>query len=308
MRVLSLQRLEIFRTIYETNNISEAARRLKLTQPTVSRHLRDFEASLQIQLFMNESGRIKPTWEAHRLFEECRGSFERLQQIENAISSIREGRGETLSLMSAPSFFASNLLPPAIRDILKAYPAIDVSVDVGNSATQLQALREGTIDIGLVSGLRNIPDIDIHVVGIDRIMVVVSEDHPMANAEVFPLEALEEYSCIMPSPRAPIGGQIARRFEELGVKTNKLMTAVSPAITPGLVQELNCCAILDHLTAAAFSHLSIKIVPLSIDLQFEVQVIESTGSPKRAVTDVYIQSLRQILKDITHSSLDFSQT
>lgn len=191
--------------------------------------------------------------------------------------------------------------------VLKAYPAIDVSVDVGNSATQLQALREGTIDIGLVSGLRNIPDIDVHVVGIDRIMVVVSENHPMADAEVFPLEALEEYSCIMPSPRAPIGGQIARRFEELGIKTNKLMTAVSPAITPGLVQELNCCAILDHLTAAAFSHLSIKIIPLSIDLQFEVQVIESTGSPKRAVTDVYIQSLRKILANITQSSLDLSQ-
>lgn len=295
MRVLSLQRLEIFRTIYETNNISEAARRLKLAQPTVSRHLRDFEASLKLQLFTNEGGRIKPTWEAHRLFEECSGSFERLRQIELTIESIREGRGESLRLMSVPSFLASSILPFAIKNVLTAFPDIDVSIDVGNSRTQIQALRDGNIDIGLASGLGDVPGITVEMVGHDDILVVVAKNHPFAGKDVFPLSALEEYPCILPSTGAPIGAYISRKLDEFGVVPKRLMTAVSPAIVPGLVEELGCCAILDHLTANAFSHLEIEAIPLSVDLKFEVQVIQNAAAAEWAVANLYIRSLRAIL-------------
>ncbi|MEX1035298.1 MAG: LysR family transcriptional regulator [Sneathiella sp.] len=295
MRVLSLQRLEIFRTVYETNNISEAARRLKLAQPTVSRHLRDFEASLKMRLFSNQGGRIKPTWEAHRLFEECSGSFERLRQIESAIEAIRGGRGESLRLMSVPSFLASSILPFAIRTVLEAFPEIDVSIDVGNSTTQIQALRDGNIDIGVASGLGNVPGITVEKIGDDDILMVVARNHPMAGKDEFPLSALETYPCILPSVQAPIGGFIARKLEELGIKPKKLMTAVSPAIVPGLVEELDCCAVLDHLTANAFAHLEIVAIPLSVDLKFEVQAIRNASAADRAVVDLYIQSLKEVL-------------
>jgi DNA-binding transcriptional LysR family regulator len=295
MRVLSLQRLEIFRTVYETNNISEAARRLKLAQPTVSRHLRDFETSLKMSLFSNEGGRIKPTWEAHRLFEECSGSFERLRQIESAIEAIREGRGESLRLMSVPSFLASSILPFAIRKVLESFPEIDVSIDVGNSTTQIQALREGNIDAGVASGLGNVSGITVEKIGDDNIMMVVAKNHPMADKDVFPLSALETHPCILPSVRAPIGGFISRKLEELGVKPNRLLTAVSPAIVPGLVEELGCCAILDHLTVNAFSHLDLVAIPLSVDLKFEVQVIQNSSAADRAVVKLFIESLKDIL-------------
>ena len=68
MRPLTLQRLEVFRAIHELGSITSAARELKLTQPTVSRHLRDLEAAIGLTLFEVDRGRLRPTADGDELF------------------------------------------------------------------------------------------------------------------------------------------------------------------------------------------------------------------------------------------------
>ncbi|MDF2368435.1 LysR family transcriptional regulator [Sneathiella sp.] len=300
MRILTLQRLEIFKTISATNSISEAARRLNLAQPTVSRHIRDFEAALKLGLFINESGRIKPTWEAHRLFEICEGTYERLRQVENAIAGIREGRGQTIRLMSVPSFFSFPFLAAALKRVIEEYPEIDVSMDVGSSANQIQSLREGNIDIGLAAEIPETPDLKISTIGHTKIVMIVSKNHPMADKEVFPISAVEKYPCIMPFTRAPVGKFIDQELAKHGISMKRLMTAVSPAIAPRLVEALGCCAISDSLTAVANPHIDIKAIPLSIDISVRVQAIQNAAAAKRTVDDLYIHSLRDSLSMLSN--------
>jgi hypothetical protein len=103
---------------------------------------------------------------------------------------------------------------------------------------------------------------------------------------------MEEYPCVMPFTRAPVGRFIDRELTKHGISAKRLMTAVSPAIVPRLAEALGCCGISDSLTAAASAHIDIKAIPLSVDISVRVQAIRNAGAANRAVDDLYIRSLR----------------
>ncbi|WP_430511478.1 LysR family transcriptional regulator [Pannonibacter phragmitetus] len=102
MKAINLHRLQIFRTVYELAGIGAAARKLNLSQPTVSRHLAVFEDELKVSLFSNVAGRIEPTWEAQRLYAETNGLFERVAMLERSVEALQRGSSDSC-VSSAPT-------------------------------------------------------------------------------------------------------------------------------------------------------------------------------------------------------------
>jgi DNA-binding transcriptional LysR family regulator len=60
--------LRSFIAVYEAGTLTEAARRLATTQPSVGRHVRELERGLGEALFVRQPGRLKPTERAHALY------------------------------------------------------------------------------------------------------------------------------------------------------------------------------------------------------------------------------------------------
>lgn len=74
MPAVNLRHIEIFHAVMTTGNLTEAARMLHTSQPTVSRELARFEKVLGLQLFERTRGRLQPTVQGLRLFEEVQRS------------------------------------------------------------------------------------------------------------------------------------------------------------------------------------------------------------------------------------------
>jgi DNA-binding transcriptional LysR family regulator len=296
VKALSLQRLEIFEAIYEVNSISEAARRLGLAQPTVSRHLRYFEQALQLELFVTERGRLKPTWEAHRLYEECQGTFERVRQVEEAISALQQGQREHFRIMTRPSFATAAVVPEAVKSVLASRPNLRVTVDVGTSSVQLQALRNGNTDIGVAGALPPIPDMTLEPIGRSELMALVATDHPLAEASSFPLSALAAYPCILLSTNDPIGKLFHETVERQNIVPNEIITAGSPLVIPPMVETLGWCAIVDRLTVHTMGQPKLRIMPLEHKIGYDIQVIRNESSARRKVAEVFIQSLKEEIR------------
>ncbi|WP_084776640.1 LysR family transcriptional regulator [Serratia symbiotica] len=83
MHAITLRQIEIFRAVMTTGNLTEAAMLLHTSQPTVSRELAHFEKRMQLQLFARVRGRLSPTMEGLRLFEEVQRSYYGLDRIVN---------------------------------------------------------------------------------------------------------------------------------------------------------------------------------------------------------------------------------
>ena len=110
MHSISLRQIEIFRAVMTTGNLTEAAALLQTSQPTVSRELARFEKVLGLTLFSRTRGRLQPTVQGLRLFEEVQRSWYGLDRIVSAAESLREFRQGELSIACLP-VFSQSLLP-----------------------------------------------------------------------------------------------------------------------------------------------------------------------------------------------------
>lgn len=95
MKFPSLRQLEGLVAVIETGTVSAAANVLRISQPAVSKLIRDLEADTQLALFERESGRLLPTRRGMRLYEEVSRVFGGVNQLARAVEGIkREERGQ----------------------------------------------------------------------------------------------------------------------------------------------------------------------------------------------------------------------
>ena len=115
MPAVNLRHIEIFHAVMTAGNLTEAARLLHTSQPTVSRELARFEKVIGLTLFERTRGRLHPTVQGLRLFEEVQRSWYGLDRIVSAADSLREFRQGELSVVCLPvisqSFFPSQRQP-----------------------------------------------------------------------------------------------------------------------------------------------------------------------------------------------------
>ncbi len=107
MAAVNLRHIEIFHAVMTAGNLTEAARLLHTSQPTVSRELARFEKVLGLTLFERTRGRLHPTVQGLRLFEEVQRSRYGLDRIVSAAESLREFRQGELSIACLPVFSQS---------------------------------------------------------------------------------------------------------------------------------------------------------------------------------------------------------
>ena len=123
MPAVNLRHIEIFHAVMTTGNLTEAARMLHTSQPTVSRELARFEKVLGLQLFERTRGRLQPTVQGLRLFEEVQRSWYGLDRIVSAAESLREFRQGELSIACLP-VFSQSFLPLLLPPFLARYPEV----------------------------------------------------------------------------------------------------------------------------------------------------------------------------------------
>ncbi|WP_244830407.1 MULTISPECIES: LysR substrate-binding domain-containing protein [unclassified Caballeronia] len=112
-RTMSLRQIEVFRAIMMTGSISEAARSLYVAQPSVSRVLQVTESRLGFLLFERMRGRLYPTPEAKRIFDEVMRAYEGIERVDNLVRSLADGTSGKLNIVCSPSL-GVHLVPLAI--------------------------------------------------------------------------------------------------------------------------------------------------------------------------------------------------
>lgn len=122
---MSLRQLEIFRAIMMAGSISEAARLLFIAQPSVSRILQVTEDRLGFLLFERVRGRLYPTPEAKRIYEEVETAYAGVQRVDDLVRALVEGRSGKLNVVCSPSL-GVHLVPRAIARFNRRYPELPI--------------------------------------------------------------------------------------------------------------------------------------------------------------------------------------
>lgn len=184
--------LKAFYRVAQLGSMTQAAKKLGLSQPTVTTQIRQLESQYAVELFYRGGRRLTLTEDGVRLMPMVKALLQQEADIEFFLRNSGQGMGALRIAATAPYY---------ILDLVKAFrerlPQIDVSVDIGNSQQVLEALEEYRVDIAVSSQLLEDPRLIRRVLGSDPLVLAVHRNHPFAALDHVPLAALVGHCLLM---------------------------------------------------------------------------------------------------------------
>lgn len=180
---MELSKLRHFLAVLETGSLGEAARRLNISQPALSKSIQSLEQVFGSPLFVRSARGMAPTAAASAIRERARVIATEVDRAEVEIREISGAARGRIMIGSGPSF-AQSIVPRAIAKLLQASPKVEVVVRDGFIDTLLPAVKSGEIEYALLTlspQLRQ-PDLDTEVLlPRNRALVVVGSHNPLLS-------------------------------------------------------------------------------------------------------------------------------
>lgn len=175
---MNIKHLAIFHAVAEAGSISRGAERLHISQPAVSKQLRELEDRMGMRLFdrlpkgvrLTEAGRILAV-HAGRLFAIA-------AEAERAIEEFKGLRAGRIAV-GASAIVGNYLLPAAFTRFRRTHPGVDLSLEIADTARIQRKLLENEIDLGLTEGVVDHPELEARVFMRDELVAIAAPDHPL---------------------------------------------------------------------------------------------------------------------------------
>lgn len=155
----NLSSYRIFYAVAEKGNISKAAKELYISQPAISKSIQKLEDNLGVRLFDRSSRGVTLTPEGELLYTHVKSAFETLTLGEDRLRrSIALGIGNLT--IGASSTLCKYVLLPYLKEFIKQYPHINISIACHSTNHTLKLLEEDKLDIGLIGRPENMKNIE----------------------------------------------------------------------------------------------------------------------------------------------------
>jgi DNA-binding transcriptional LysR family regulator len=151
MRGLNPRQIEAFRAVVLTGGVSSAASLINVTQPAVSRMIRDLQRQLGLTLFERRGTGLVPTSEALSLYAEVERAFVGLDRISQMATELRTRGAGFLRIAALPAL-ANGFLPRFVGKFLAEHPKLDIVLSGQVSHAVVAAVAQGQCDLGFAEG------------------------------------------------------------------------------------------------------------------------------------------------------------
>ena len=186
---MNFNHLAIFYAVAETGNLTRAAERLHISQPAVSKQLRELEKSLGMALFHRLSKGVRLTEGGEVLLDYARQIFDLETQAERALNELRNLERGQLTV-GASTTIGVYLLPEICAIFRTRFPGIELNLEIANTQQIQNSLLKNQVDLGLTEGFILSPDIQAEVLGEDGIIVIAAPHHQLFQEKTLTLSRL----------------------------------------------------------------------------------------------------------------------
>lgn len=180
---MNLRHLEVFRHVMQTGSVRGAASVLRVSDAAASKLLSTAERRMGLTLFERAHGRLVPTPEALRLYEDVEQLWQRVERIETLTHSLAQPTGGTLNLAISPSFGVT-VVPRAATRLLESMPDLSINVDLLIPHLLLQNLVDGVADVGVSFNPQQHPSLEVVERSRCGLVCVMPASHPLSARKV----------------------------------------------------------------------------------------------------------------------------
>ena len=179
---MELRHLRYFVAVAEEQNVTRAAARLHVSQPPLSRQIRDLEAELGVSLFERSARSVRLT-EAGRVFLiEAQAVLTRAEEATQTVKAIASGRRGEIHVGYAPSLTVE-LLPHALRAFQQQSPGVRVTLHDLSTEEMLDGLRERRLHVSMMirPNDRVLSGLTFHELRRYAVCVALPAGHPLTR-------------------------------------------------------------------------------------------------------------------------------
>jgi len=189
---MELRHLRYFIAVADEENVSRAALKLHVSQPGVSRQIRDLEDELGFQLFERSAKSLKLTAAGKKFLVEARAVLQRADDAVTSARAVANSAGE-LHVGYAPSLTVK-ILPTALRVFQEKFPDVRVSLHDLSSEEMLAKLRDGKLHLALTvqPPAKQLRELVFKTLAQYSTCVALAPKHPLAKAKSVTLTQLAQ--------------------------------------------------------------------------------------------------------------------
>lgn len=287
---MDIRVLQYFVTIVQTKSISNAAQALHVTQPTLSRQIKDLEEELETILFYRGSREIQLTEDGRYLYNRAIEILALVNKTENNIRRTDSISGEIY--MGAAESQSLDIIAKAVKELTENYPETKVHLRSGNADFVQEYLDQGLFDIGVTFGPFDERKYNhMALQNRDAWGVLVPKNHPLTSLENPKLQDIIHYPLIVSSQSNIDSKDLAGLGDYRIVATYNLLYNASLLVKAGVGIAL--C--LDGIVPTDYDHSQLAFVRLQEDIQDPFQVIWKKQSNQSPVTKEFLKILENLL-------------
>ncbi|MBY3174633.1 LysR family transcriptional regulator [Rhizobium leguminosarum] len=270
---LKLNHLRMIVAIEDSGQISAAADVLNISQPAASRMLSEMESITKTSLYERVARGVVLTTFGAALARRARKILLELREASREIGELKSGKGGSVFIgaVTAP---AMSLVVPAINKVRKAYPGIEINIQVETSnvlARELLAARHDFI-IGRIPDDLNPRLFEVTEIGIERACLIVRSSHPLMKQKTSSLADVRDYDWVFQPPGTLLRRTIEDVFLSRGVALpENIVNTSSLLLTCAVICETDAIApvavdVAQFLASQGSNASDVRMLPIDFDI------------------------------------------
>lgn len=263
---LKLHHLRAVEAIVAQRSLLKAAVVIGVSQPALTRTLRELEDILQQRLFDRLARGVRPTEAGLLLAQSARRILAELGRLDEALDGLADPAGGTVAVGTLP-VAATGVLPGALTRLKVEHPGIAVRLEQGRTEELLPKLAAGEIDL-IVGRLYEpaIPDgFAREPLWEEPISILARADHPVFAEGVATLEQLRRHDLILPTVSQRVGQEIETLLDLLALSPTNSLRSSSYGFIREMLHGTDLISVMPRLMMAGdLLRGTLRVVPLPV--------------------------------------------
>jgi LysR family transcriptional regulator, pca operon transcriptional activator len=207
---VKFRHLQTFVEVARQKSVMKAAGLLNVSQPAVTKTIRELEDILGVAVLERDGRGIRLTRYGEVFLRHAGAALTALRQGIDSVSQERAGGGPPIRIGALPTV-SSRIMPAAISLFLNEDTGSHVKVVTGENAVLLEQLRVGDLDlvVGRLAAPEKMQGFSFEHLYSEKVLFVVRHDHPLMRSLRSPFDGLADHPVLMPTQ-----GSVIRPFVE----------------------------------------------------------------------------------------------
>lgn len=266
----SLNSLLVFHEVAKHKSFSKAAEELFISQPAVTKHIKELERRVGMGLIQRRRGGFALTEAGKILFKYTHKISSHLMDIENLLEDLKKEHQGILKIGTTESY-SKGLMPRLLSGFQTSFPFMKIALDVGNSEEIEKSLLVYKNDLALIAVTKKSPSFESIPFLKEELVLIVSPNHPLATKHAVSLKELGRYPLIIRAKGSTTRRIILQAFKEVGIHPSLYIEAGSSEFIKQWVSEgKGVCIIVKRTVEDEEKRGIIKTIPLLEKLYLQV--------------------------------------